>query len=79
MGPPDRVAAAARPGHAAVRVVGHGGVRWRVYEGRLGLYDRRSGPHLFSESEYAVRRVRGFPPNWFTLPDAELMALSERH
>jgi hypothetical protein len=64
--------------HHDARVLLHDGVRWRVYESRLGQYDRRSRPHLFFESESAVRRVREFPSDWRTLSDAELMRIGER-
>ncbi|MFL5581145.1 MAG: hypothetical protein ACJ8AO_12285 [Gemmatimonadaceae bacterium] len=68
----------ARPlGGARVRIIEHAGRQWRVYESRLGQYDRRSRPHLFFESAEAVRRVRDFPPDWYELPDADLISLSE--
>jgi hypothetical protein len=52
------------------------GVRWRVFEQAFGAYDRRSGQSLIFASDAAVRRVRTYPGNWATMPDAELMALS---
>jgi len=76
--PTDEVSDAARPGHSEVRVLVHAGVRWRVFESRSGTYDRRGGPNLFFECEQVVRRVRDFPPDWFALPDDELMAISQR-
>ena len=62
---------------ARVRFVDHAGRHWRVYESRLGQYDRRSRPHLIFESSEVVRRVREFPTSWYDLPDADLMRLSE--
>lgn len=62
--------------HADARVVIMDGERWTVYESRLGQYDRRSRPHLFFESDSAVRRVREYPSNWRELSDEELARLS---
>ena len=33
---------------------------------------------LIFASDAAVRRVRDYPPDWFDLPDNELLALSWR-
>lgn len=52
------------------------GVRWRVFEHQFGAYDRRHGLSLIFASDGAVRRVRNFPPDWATLPDEALAALS---
>lgn len=52
------------------------GARWRVYEQAFSDYDRRTGTSLIFASEAAVRRVRDFPPDWTTLSDVELLALS---
>lgn len=52
------------------------GSRWRVYEQAFSDYDRRTGVSLIFASEAAVRRVRGFPPDWITLSDDELLSLS---
>ena len=41
-------------------------------------YDRRSGRSLIFSSELAVRRVRDYPGDWFSLSDSELAALSWR-
>ena len=48
------------------------GVSWRAFE------LRRPGqpPALVFESNHAVRLVRDYPANWFTLPRAALEALS---
>jgi hypothetical protein len=48
------------------------GVSWRAYE------RRRPGqkPALVFESAQAIRIVRDFPENWYTLPRAALEALS---
>ena len=52
------------------------GQDWLVSEQPFSEYDRRSGFSLIFASELAVRRVRDYPSDWFTLPDAELAALS---
>ena len=52
------------------------GFRWHVYEQAFSDYDRRTGTSLIFASEAAVRRVRDFPPDWTTLSDVELLALS---
>lgn len=52
------------------------GTLWHVREQPFGDYDRRSGMSLIFASDAAVRRVRDFPPNWTTLGDEELLALS---
>jgi len=48
------------------------GVSWRAYE------RRRPGQRtaLVFESSQAIRLVRDFPENWYTLPRAALEALS---
>ena len=48
------------------------GVTWRAYE------RRRAGqrPALVFESSGAVRLVRDYPDNWYTLPTRALEALS---
>ena len=48
-----------------------------MYEALL-IYDRRGGSSLVFDAVDLVRRVRSFPPDWFELPDSELMELSER-
>lgn len=71
--PPARVTSAA----ASVRVfVDDDGTRWQVSERPFADYDRRRGLSLIFASDAAVRRVRKYPPNWSTLSDAELIALS---
>jgi hypothetical protein len=47
-----------------------------VYEQSSSEYDRRRGLSLIFTSEAAVRRVRAFPSDWYTLSDEELLALS---
>jgi hypothetical protein len=54
------------------------GQRWLVSERPFSEYDRRSGFSLIFSSELAVRRVRNYPIDWFTLSDADLAALSWR-
>lgn len=51
------------------------GDTWLVYELPLE-FDRRSSPSLIFEHPMSVRRVRNYPPDWRTLTDAELIALS---
>lgn len=48
---------------------------WRVFE-LVAAYDRR-GPSLVFETDGVMRRVRAYPPDWRTLPDRDLLALSE--
>lgn len=54
------------------------GQTWLVTERSYSEYDRRSGSSLIFSSELAVRRVRNYPSEWFTLSDSELAALSWR-
>jgi hypothetical protein len=54
------------------------GQTWLVSERPYSEYDRRSGFSLIFSSELAVRRVRDYPDDWFTLSDRELAALSWR-
>jgi len=54
------------------------GQSWLVSERPFSEYDRRSGCSLIFASELAVRRVRNYPSDWFTLSDADLAALSWR-
>ena len=49
---------------------------WRVFEQPFSEYDRRTGCSLIFASELAVRRVRDYPSDWFTLPEAALERLS---
>jgi hypothetical protein len=62
--------------HRRERHLVHDGVEWAVYERTWGDYDRRSAIKLVFESDGAVRIVRSFPAEWFTLSDDELVALS---
>ena len=64
-------------GGAPVRVfVDADGTRWQASERPFADYDRRRGLSLIFASESAVRRVRGYPADWFLLSDEELSALS---
>jgi len=56
----------------SVGFVDRAGVTWRAYE------RRRPGqrPALVFESAHAVRLVRDYPDNWYTLSRAALEALS---
>jgi hypothetical protein len=54
------------------------GMTWRVTEQPFSEYDRRRGSSLIFASELAVRRVRNYPSDWFTLSDGALAALSWR-
>lgn len=54
------------------------GMTWRVYEQPFSEYDRRTGFSLIFASELAVRRVRDYPSDWFTLSTAALERLSWR-
>lgn len=71
-----------RPTHAdstaqPVRVFVDGeGTRWQVSERPFADYDRRRGLSLIFASDSAVRRVREYPANWFSLSDEELQLLS---
>ena len=62
-----------RSGEAAqVYYFDSAGISWRAYE------RRRPGqrPALVFESANAIRLVRDYPANWYTLPRAALEALS---
>ena len=52
------------------------GQTWLVSEQPFSEYDRRSGASLIFASELAVRRVRNYPSDWYTLSDQALAALS---
>jgi hypothetical protein len=52
------------------------GVEWRVYELPPGTYDRRGAASLVFETHDVFRRIRGFPPNWRSLDDEALFAVS---
>ena len=54
------------------------GVTWRVTEQLFSEYDRRRGSSLIFSCELAVRRVRNYPSDWFTLSEVALAALSWR-
>lgn len=76
---------AAEPARTArdSRSLTHAGVTWPVTErdgrGVPGNADGARGPRcLVFASPEAVRRVWAYPPDWRTLPDAALFALSWR-
>jgi hypothetical protein len=72
-GRPTQADSAAVP----VRVFVDGeGIRWQVSERPFADYDRRRGLSLIFASDSAVRRVREYPANWFSLSDEELQLLS---
>ena len=52
------------------------GVGWHVREQPFSEYDRRRGRSLIFASEAAVRRVREYPDDWYTLSDEQLSLLS---
>lgn len=54
------------------------GMTWHVREQPFSDYDRRRGSSLIFSSELAVRRVRDYPRDWFTLSEVALAALSWR-
>jgi hypothetical protein len=43
---------------------------------QLPYDDETGGASLVFASDYAVRRVRRYPPNWLELSDDELLSLS---
>lgn len=49
---------------------------WLVYELPLATYDRRSTMFLVFETEGVMRRVQRYPPDWSSLSDDALIALS---
>jgi hypothetical protein len=51
-------------------------LRWEVREVPAPPLDRRGGTHLMFDAEIVMRRVRFFPPNWYSLSDEELYVLS---
>ena len=59
-----------------VRLLSAEGLRWIVREVPAPQFDRRGGTHLVFDGELVMRRVRVFPPDWFSLPDDLLYALS---
>jgi hypothetical protein len=73
----NRPPAQASRNSAPVRVfVDADGIRWQVSERPFADYDRRRGLSLIFASDAAVRRVREYPANWFSLSDEDLSALS---
>lgn len=51
-------------------------LRWEVREVPAPPLDRRGGMHLMFDAEIVMRRVRFFPPDWYSLSDEELYALT---
>jgi hypothetical protein len=51
-------------------------LRWEVREVLAPPFDRRGGTHLMFDGEIIMRRVRFFPPDWHSLSDEELYALT---
>lgn len=70
--PGDRIGGSAESSRRRLLV---DGVIWTV---RLYVsgYDRRQTTDLLFESEGIVRRIRDYPPDWFTLSAVNLFALS---
>ena len=52
------------------------GTRWQVSERPFADYDRRRGVSLIFASDAAVRRVRDFPADWYSLSIEALIRLS---
>ena len=59
-----------------VRLLHVDGRDWQVREEPVPYADRRAGMSLIFESATAIRRVRGYPDDWFDLDDDELFRLS---
>lgn len=68
-------AALYREALAHARFVESGDVTWRVYELPALPYDRRKTPTLIFDHEYAMHRVREYPPEWRKLSDRALLAV----
>ena len=65
-----------RHAQASARRLVIDGARWLVYELPPFQFDRRASPALVFDSESGVRRLQEFPPNWRSLSDDELVALT---
>ena len=76
--PPDRSEPAPPHNHRLKSVSDEQGRIWVIHEEPPDPYDRRRHNALIFRRAEVVRRVRFFPENWFDLPDAELLLLSER-
>jgi hypothetical protein len=59
------------------RLFDRDGVRWCVREAEYPMFDRRMGRFLVFESDFLMRRLRNYPPNWFDWSDDDLHGLSE--
>jgi hypothetical protein len=67
---------AAGPENDSTRTIPGDGHTWTVQEIPYPPICQRPGTSLIFSTDSVVRRVRHFPPNWFTHSDAELYALS---
>lgn len=61
---------------ASTRTIPGDGRSWTVREVPYPPICQRPGTSLIFSTDAVVRRVRHFPPNWFTQSDTELYALS---
>ena len=52
------------------------GETWEVYERQAGADDRNPAPSLVFECRSAIRRVRHYPADWYSMSDAALRTLS---
>ena len=72
----DQVGAGPRASEPRSRTyVDDDGMSWQVSE-QSSEYDRRHGRSLIFASDLAVRRVRNYPADWFSLSELALIALS---
>jgi hypothetical protein len=58
------------------RILSRDGVHWAVREEPWPTVDRRASRCLIFDGVNVVRRVRNYPPNWFTLSDDALYSLT---
>jgi hypothetical protein len=72
----ESLASLVREAQRTARQLVMDGVPWLVYELPATPFDRRSSASLIFESDAAVRRVRTYPPDWRSLADDALLALS---
>lgn len=59
-------------------IVDPSGAVWFVREMHAPSYDRRGAASLVFVSDEVMRRVRDYPPDWRSLTDHELYAVSLR-
>jgi hypothetical protein len=64
------------PDDETTRTIPGDGRTWTVRELPYPVICQRPGTSLIFSTDAVVRRVRHFPPNWFTHTDTELYALS---